>query len=169
MPAGPTAARSRVDAVIVGLAFMAGMRRSEVSALRWADVADAADGDGLRVTVRRSKTNQEGDVNDVRFVKGGVARAIRTLREAMTPKLDDRVVPLSPQMVGLRFTAAAAAAGVDQRVTAHSGRVGLASELTSRGASTTDVMLAGNWKTSRMVAHYSAGATTERGAVARYL
>ena len=54
-------------------------------------------------------------------------------------------------------------------VTAHSGRVGLASELTSRGASTTDVMLAGNWKTSRMVAHYSAGATAERGAVARYL
>ena len=49
------------------------------------------------------------------------------------------------------------------------GSSGLASELTSRGASTTDVMLAGNWKTSRMVAHYSAGATAERGAVARYL
>ena len=29
--------------------------------------------------------------------------------------------------------------------------------------------LAGNWKTARMVAHYSAGATAERGAVARYL
>ena len=55
-------------------------------------------------------------------------------------------------------------------LTAHSGRVGLAaSELTARGASTTEVMLAGNWKTARMVAHYSAGATAERGAVARYL
>ena len=163
------AERGRLDAVIAGLLFMAGLRRSEVSALRWDDVADAADGDGILVTVRRSKTNQEGDVKDVRFVKGGVARAIRTLREAMTPKPGDRVVPLSPQMVGLRFTAAAAAAGVERRMTAHSGRVGLASELTSRGASTTDVMLAGNWKTSRMVAHYSAGATAERGAVARYL
>ena len=40
-------------------------------------------------------------------------------------------------MVGLRFTAAAQAAGVDSRVTAHSGRVELASELTSRGAWTT--------------------------------
>ena len=79
------------------------------------------------------------------------------------------MVPLSPQAVGLRFTAAAVAAGTERRVTAHSGRVGLTSELTSRGASTTDVMLAGNWKTSRMVAHYSAGATAERGAVARYL
>ena len=163
------AERGRLDAVIAGLLFMAGLRRGEVSALRWDDVADAADGDGILVTVRRSKTNPEGDVNDVRFVKGGVARAIRTLREATAPKPDDRVVPLSPQMVGLRFTAAAAAAGVERRMTAHSGRVGLASELTSRGASTADVMLAGNWKTSRMVAHYSAGATAEHGAVARYL
>ena len=107
-------------------------------------------------------------MNDVRFVKAGVAHAIRTLRAAASPEPGDRVVPLSAQTVGLRFTIAQAA-GVESRVTAHSGRVGLASELTSRGASTTDVMLAGNWKTSRMVAHYSVGATAGRGAVARYL
>ncbi len=120
--------------MIAGLLFMAGMRRSEVSALRWADVA----------------------------------RALQTLQAAASPSPEDQVVPLSPQMVGLRFQAAALAAGVEP-VTAHSGRVGLASELTKRGASTTDVMLAGNWKTSRMVAHYSTGATAERGAVAQYL
>ena len=160
--------RGRRDAVIAGLLFMGGMRRSEVAALRWADVDDAADGDGALVTVRRGKTNQEGETRDVRFVKGAVAGAVRTLRAAASPAPEDRVVPLSPKMVGLRFQAAARAAGVEH-VTAHSGRVGLASELTSRGASTTDVMLAGNWKTSRMVAHYSAGATAERGAVARYL
>ena len=34
------------------------MRRSEVSALRW---ADGADGDGVLVTIRRGKTNQEGE------------------------------------------------------------------------------------------------------------
>ena len=134
--------RGRLDAVIAGLLFMAGMRRSEVSALCWADGADAADGDGILVTVRRrSKTNQEGETRDVRFVKDGVARALRTLRAAAGPVPEDQVVPLSPQMVGLRFAAAARAAGVEARVTAHSGRVGLASELTSRGASTTDVML----------------------------
>ena len=105
--------RGRLDAVIAGLLFMAGMRRSEVSALHWADVADAADGDGVLVTVRRSKTNQEGETTDVRFVKGGVARAIRTLRAAATPGPADRVAPLSPKMVGLRFQAAARAAGVE--------------------------------------------------------
>ena len=64
----------------------------------------------------------------------------------------DRVVGLSPVQIQRRFTAAARAAGIEARVTAHSGRVGLASELTARGASTTEVMLAGNWKTARMVA-----------------
>ena len=64
------AERGRLDAVIAGLLFMAGMRRSEVSALRWADVANATDDDGMLVTVRRSKTNQEGEVNDVRVRQG---------------------------------------------------------------------------------------------------
>ena len=162
--------RGRTDAVIAGLLFMGGLRRSEVAALRWADVTDATDGDGVLVTVRTSKTNQEGDAADVRYLKNGGAKAIRTLRAAAADAAPtDRVIGLSPLQIQRRFTAAARGAGIEARVTAHSGRVGLASELTARGASTTEVMLAGNWRTSRMVAHYSAGATAERGAVAKYL
>ncbi len=52
--------------------------------------------------------------------------------KAQLPEPPDRVVALSPKMVGLQFQAAARAAGVEH-VTAHSGRGGLASELTSRG------------------------------------
>ena len=82
---------------------MAGMRRSEVSALRWGDVAESAAGDGMLVTVRRGKTNPEGEARDGRFVKGDVAGAVRMLRDASSPRPEDRVVPLSRQMVGLRF------------------------------------------------------------------
>ena len=85
------AERGRVDAVIAGLLFMAGMRLREVSALRWSDVVDATDGDGVVIRVRISKTNQEGEVNDVRFVKDGVARALRTLRAATSPEPAGRV------------------------------------------------------------------------------
>ena len=82
------AERGRLDAVIAGLLFMAGMRRSEVSALRWADVVDSTDGAGVLVTVRRNKTNQEGETNDVRFVTGfprpecAAARLARTIQQA---------------------------------------------------------------------------------------
>ena len=65
------AERGRLDAVIAGLLFMGGLRRSEVSAPRWADVADAGDADGILVTVRRSKTNQAGETSDVRYLKNG--------------------------------------------------------------------------------------------------
>ena len=44
--------RDRLDAVIAGLLFMAGMRRSEVSALRWADAVDSTD--GLRLHAART-------------------------------------------------------------------------------------------------------------------
>ena len=163
-------ARAAVDRVIAGLLFMAGLRRSEVAALEWRDVTDARGDDGLLIAVRRSKTNPDSETADVRFVKGDVASAVRALREwhgDVDPA--DRVVGLSAQAISERFAAAARAAGIEARLTAHSGRVGLASELTARGASAHDVMRAGNWKTVRMVAHYSAGASAERGAVARYL
>ena len=66
-------------------------RRSEVSALRWADVEDA--GDGILVTVRRSKTNQVGETSDVRYLKNGAARAVRALRAAIAPAPAGRVDP----------------------------------------------------------------------------
>ena len=106
----PTTAhrRGRLDAVIAGLLFMGGLRRSEVAAVRWADVTDARDGDGVLLTVRTSKTNQEGDAADVRYLKTGRAKAIRTLRAAAADAAPtDRVIGLSPLQIQRRFTAAA--------------------------------------------------------------
>ena len=79
----------------------------------------------------------------MRSVKGDVAGALQTLRAAASPRPEDRVVPHSPQMVGLRLQASAPSAGTAARVPAHPAHVRQASELTRRGAPTTDVMLAG--------------------------
>ena len=68
-----------------------------------------------------------------------------------------------------RLTAAASAAGIEGRITGHSGRVGLAVELTRRGAPEQATAKAGGWKSSRMVAHYAAAVAAEQGAVATYL
>ena len=108
----------RLDAVIASLLFMGGLRRSEVSALEWRDVSDARD--GVLLTVRTSKTNQEGDAADVRYLKNDAANAIRTLRAADADAAPtDRVIGLSPLQIQRRFTAAARAAGIEARVTAH--------------------------------------------------
>ena len=64
--------------------FQGGLRRSEAAALRWADVQDAADGRGIVVYVRRSKTDQDGTAADVRYLKNGCAAALRQLRDRLT-------------------------------------------------------------------------------------
>ena len=163
------ARRGALDTALAAVLFQGGLRRADAAALEWRDVAPATTAGAILVTVRRSKTDQEGTAADVRYLKSGAAVAVLALRPADAAPHARVFGGLTPQQLGRRFTAAAAAAGLPGRLTAHSGRVGLASELTARGASTTAVMLAGAWKTARMVAHYSAGATAELGAVARYL
>ncbi len=139
-----TLAKKPIDRAIVACLFMAGLRRSEAAALAWRDIEDAPDG-SLRVRARTSKTNRDGGITDIRFVKGTFADALRVHRpEGAEPNakvFGDR----DPQTIGRRFQRAACAAGIPRKLTAHSGRVGLASELTARGAIETEVMLAGNW------------------------
>ena len=168
--AGAVAARrGALDKALAAVLFQGGLRRADAAALAWRDVAPATTAGAILVTVRRSKTDQEGTAADVRYLKSAAAAAVLALRPADAAPTARVFGGRTPQQLGRRFTAAAAAAGLPGRLTAHSGRVGLASELTARGASTTAVMRAGAWKTARMVAHYSAGATAELGAVARYL
>ena len=156
-----------IDGAIVACLFMAGLRRSEVAALKWRDLEDRTD--GIRITVRTSKTNRAGTETDVRYVKNGFAAALRLICPAVAAPGASVFGGRDPQTIGRRFQRAARAAGIERQLSAHSGRIGLASELTARGASEQEVMLARHWKTSRMVAHYSAGARAERGAVAKYL
>ena len=101
--------------------------------------------------------------------RGHCAAAIRALRTEDTAPGDPVLGGISAATVGRRIAAAAKYAGVKGRIASHSGRIGLATELTRRGASLQEVMLAGNWSSARMVAHYCAGARAERGAVAKYL
>lgn len=162
------AKRGVVDQALAGLLFMGGLRRSEAAALTWRDIQDADDG-CLLVRVRSSKTNQDGSAMDVRLVKNCAASAIRSLRAARADD-DDRVLGISAASINRRLQQLAKAAGIEgKRITAHSGRRGLASTLTEKGATCHEIMRCGNWRSARMVAHYAAGVSVLRGAVAKYL
>ena len=94
----PLSDRGALDKAIAAVLFQGGLRRSEAAALRWADVQDAADGRGIVVYVRRSKTDQDGTAADVRYLKNGCAAALRQLRDRLTvrrsglrPEPTDRV------------------------------------------------------------------------------
>ena len=77
---------------------------------------------------------------------------------------DRRIVPLSVAQVRNRMHRAAAAAGI-KGVSTHSARVGMARDLTGRGAS--QIQLAGNWRSPEMPARYARRESAEEGIVAR--
>ena len=92
----------------------------------------------------------KGTATDVRYLKNGCAVALRQLRDRITvQRSGQRPDGTAPVLGGLGGQSIARRL-IDGRITGHSGRVGLASELTARGASTTETMLAGGWKTARI-------------------
>ena len=161
------ARRGLVDGAIVGLLFHGALRRSEVAALRWADV-DLSDGEDVAEALRRAQPDG-GQVDDVRHLVGVCAAAVRRLHAAVAPATEDLVVGLSVYQINRRFAAACAAAGLEGRLTSHAGRVGLAAELSIRGAPMRAIQLAGGWKSPSMVVRYAADVTTRGGAVRRFL
>ena len=125
--------------------------RAPATAAMVVDV-DFRDGDDVVVTVRRSKSGPDRGAcgrADVRRLVGSCAAAVRSLHAAVSPEPGDSVVGLSVDQINRRFAAAYAAAGLEGRRTSHGGRVGLAVELTARGASTHAIQLAGGWKDPR--------------------
>lgn len=144
--------RGRVDAALVALLFYCALRRSEAAALQWADI-DLSRRDEVVVTLRRP-ADGAGEPAETRRLAGIGAAAVRRLHAATAPAPTDPVVGLGVDQINRRFAAACAAAGLDGRRTAHSGRAGLVLELTSLDVPTRDIQAAGGWKGPSMVHHY---------------
>lgn len=159
----PRAAR---DVAIVQVMADAGLRRSEAAALEWGDVQAEGDGSG-RITVRRSKTDQEAEGAVVAITPQAMADLERMagLRGSRDP--GESVFGLSDRQIARRIAATAKAAGLDGRFSGHSGRVGMAQRMTRNGAPAAAVMRQGRWETTRMVARYTRNESA--GEALRYL
>jgi len=145
----------------------AGLRRSEAAALVWGDVARGDDGSG-RITVRRSKTDREGEGAVVAVTPAAMADLDRlaALRGG-DPDPSASVFGLSDRQISRRIASAARAAGLGDGYSGHSARVGMAQRMTRNGAPAAAVMRQGRWSTSRMVARYTRNETA--GEALRYL
>ena len=80
------------------------------------------------------------------------------------------VFGLHPDTIRRRLLQAARAAGLPgwRDITGHSGRVGMAQDLSAAGFSLPELMTAGRWKSPRMPARYTERPGSRTGAVARY-
>ena len=165
----PDSRIGRRDAAILLLGFAGGFRRSELVALTVADVAFCDE--GMRVTLRRSKTDQVGEgrvigvpvgsnpklcpvralrrwLGDAGIVEGplfrGVDRHGNVAASALTPQVVAKIVKRHCDAAGLD---AAKFAG-------HSLRAGLATQAAINGASERSIMKQTGHKSAAMVRRY---------------
>ncbi len=170
------------DAAMLTLAYDTGCRRSELVSL---DVVDFErfDDCSAAVIVRRSKTDQEGE-GLARYVSPDTM--LRIDRWMVRAEIEDG--PLVPGSQPVRGTVLgqdwrrrssetcsrklARRSGEDadelvQGTTGHSGRVGMAQDMTAAGIDLAAVMQAGGWQTPHMVARYAKRTAVRLGAAAR--
>lgn len=167
------------DRALLVVAYDTLCRRGELVALRVEDLTRSADGDAV-ITVRKSKTDQEGEgserylapdtvaVLDAWLAAAGVTEGplFRAVRKNGVPGN-----PLQGQEVPRLFRALARRAGVPERAVAelsgHSTRVGAAQDLAAAGVELPEIMQAGGWKAPTMVARYTRKQAARRCGMAR--
>ena len=160
------------DAAMIRLMSDCLLRISEVVAV------DVADLEGNTLTVRTSKTDQEG-VGESLYVCEKTRHLLKRYTEQA--ELDSGAVfrrirfgghiqptRLHPHSARRIIKKRAADAGVEGFISGHSLRVGSAVSLAQAGATVVDMQVAGRWKSSQMPAHYAKAELAERGAVARF-
>ena len=156
------------DRALLLLGFAGGFRRSELAALQVSDVAFTED--GAVVTLRRTKTDQEGQGRKVGIPYGShptlcPVRSLRRWIEAAAlsdgplfrsvDKHGKLGASITPQTVRLVIVGLADTAGLEaSRFSAHSLRSGLATQATINGASERAIMKQTGHKSVAMVRRY---------------
>jgi integrase len=177
LAAASTDLRGLRDRAMIALGYDTFCRRAELVALRVEDLEIAADGTGT-VTVRRSKTDQEGR-GSVRFVardtvglvtawltsanihNGPILRSVRKGGAAVGGPLIGgdvaRILKELAQRAGLPT----------EGISAHGLRVGPAVDAVGANIEIASVMQSGGWSTPAMVARYTRKLDAKRSASAR--
>lgn len=170
------------DVALLLLGFAGGFRRSELVALDWEDLEESKD--GLRVQLRRSKSDQEGHGREVGIPFGShpetcPVRALRAWRQASgiesgplwgAINRHDQLIRgrLSAQGVARIVKRACRRAGLEpERYAGHSLRSGLATAAAAGGAPERAIMRQTGHRSTEMVRRYiQAGTLFEENAAA---
>ncbi len=139
--------RGKRDRALLALGMAGAFRRSELVALQASDLVRLPE--GLKVTIRKSKTDQEGAGHVIAILRGSNIRPVRAVEDWLVAAgIKDgpvfrcinrhgrlRATALTPQVVALVVKSAAEAAGLDPAEFAgHSLRAGFLTSAAESGA-----------------------------------
>ena len=144
------------------------LRRGELAALRWGDIQFLEESGLAMANIRRSKTDQEGEGAE-QLLGPDCAKDLKAImpEDALVdPEL--RVIGLSDSQIGRRVRAICILAGLGDGYTGHSGRVGMAKDLSAAGAELPELMDVGRWSSPEMVARYTKEERAAKGVMGRF-
>jgi integrase len=173
------------DAALVATAYDTLARRSELASLQAEDLVISTDGTGA-ITIRRSKTDQEGQglarflstetvtrlqnwMAAAEITNGSIFRAVRT-NSSLGNGIDGGEVARILKKLAARAQAKAQRFGENlpvKGISGHSPRVGAAQDLMAAGCSLPEIMNAGGWKSPSMPGRYTENMALRRGAMAK--
>jgi len=147
LDACPDTLAGKRDRALLAFGFAGALRRSELVALSVEDLAEVPD--GLRVTIRRSKTDQEGQGQEIAIPRGHRLRPVEAVQAWLAAAAISNGPVLRPVLKGSRVQAAsltphsvaqivkryAAAVGLDAaQFAGHSLRAGFITSAAESGA-----------------------------------
>jgi site-specific recombinase XerD len=155
------------DRALLAFGFASAMRRSEIAALMVDDVSEVPD--GLRVLIRRSKTDQEGTGQEIAIPRGYRLRPVEHLTNWMQAasivagplfrRIDNGVVHedgMSRESIGRAVQRAARSVGLDPtKFAGHSLRSGYVTSAVEVGAPLPKIMEQTRHRSMDMIATYS--------------
>jgi integrase len=157
------------DRALLTIGFAGAFRRSELSDMRWDDIEEVAE--GIKVTIRKSKTDQERVGQTIGIPYGGnletcPVRSLVEWRAALGEGAEGpvfRAIPrngkistgsISPRAIAKIIQTSAKRAGIEGRISGHSLRAGLATAAAKAGKPAHSIMRQTRHKTVEMVMHY---------------
>jgi site-specific recombinase XerD len=153
LDACPATLRGQRDRALLALGFAGAFRRSELVALQVEDLAEVPD--GFRVTIRRSKTDQDGQGQEIVIPRGARLRPVEAVRTwlaaaSITSGPIFRPINKAGRVADAALTAESAASVVKERAEAvglnpadfagHSLRAGFLTSAAEAGASVFKMM-----------------------------
>ena len=164
-PTHKAEARGLLDIALCSVMRDALLRRAEAAELRWEDLEPQPDGTS-RITIRFSKADQEGEGATLFLSEVATEDLIAIMPDAMDP--GDLMFGLSSDAINRRIRKACLHAGLGDGYSGHSCRVGMAQDLSDAGATTSELMTAGRWRSALMVGKYCRNQEAARGAVSKF-
>ena len=164
-PAHKAEARGLLDIAICSVMRDGLLRRAEAAELRWKDLEIQTDGTS-RITIRFSKTDQEGEGVTLFLSEVTTEDLMAIMPDTMDP--EELIFGLSADAINRHIRKTCVNAHLGDGYSGHSGRVGMAQDLSDAGATTSELMTAGRWKSSIMVGKYCRNQQAGRGAVSKF-